>query len=173
MTTPEQPAAFFNPYAMPIDTEVAIALLADLQIRRAIERGEFDDVPGSGQPIDLSDSGDPDWWFKRLMRREGFVVLPSSIQLRKDDAALDALLDGCSSENEVRRELDDFNRRVIRARYDLSGGPPLVTMPRDVDAAVRAWADRRAARAAAARERRLAHEAGHEPHPRRWWRQHR
>lgn len=47
MTYREQPAAFFNPYAMPIDTEVAIALLADLQIRRAIERGEFDDLPAA------------------------------------------------------------------------------------------------------------------------------
>ncbi|WP_136041641.1 MULTISPECIES: DnaJ family domain-containing protein [unclassified Microbacterium] len=153
MTYRQQPAAFFNPYAMPIDTEVAIALLADLQIRRAIERGEFDDLPGSGHPIDLSDSHDSDWWFKRLMRREGSVVLPSSIQLRKDDAALDARLDLCSGENEVRREVEEFNRRVIRARYDLSDGPPLVTMPRDVDETVRAWADRRAQRATDARER--------------------
>lgn len=147
MTDPEQPAAFFNSYAVPIDAEVAIALLADRQIRLAIERGDFDDLPGSGQPIDLSDSHDPDWWFNRLLKREGIVTLPSSIQLRKDDAALDAQLDRLSRESEVRHDVEEFNRRVIRARYDLSGGPPLVTMPRDVDETVRAWADRRAKRA--------------------------
>lgn len=143
MADPELPSRFFNSCAAPIDTEVAIALLADLQIRRAIERGDFDDLAGSGQPIDLSDSHDPDWWFKRLMRREGFIVLPSSIQLRKDDAALDAELDLLSRERDVRHEIEEFNRRVIRARYDLSGGPPLVTMPRDVEETVQAWADRR------------------------------
>ncbi|WP_406249365.1 DUF1992 domain-containing protein [Microbacterium sp. M] len=146
MVDPELPSRFFNSYAAPIDTEVAIALLADLQIRRAIERGDFDDLPGSGRPIDLSDSHDPDWWFKRLMKREGFIVLPSSIQLRKDDAALDAELDLLSRERDVRHEVEEFNRRVIRARYDLSGGPPLVTMPRDVEETVQAWADRRGRR---------------------------
>lgn len=153
MTDPGQPTSFFNPYAVSIDSEVAIALLADLQIRRAIERGEFDDLPGSGKPLDLSDSHDPDWWLKSLMKREGLVMLPPSIQLRKDDAALDAELDGLSREKDVRREIEAFNSRVIRARYDLSAGPPLVTMPRDVDQTVRSWAERRAERAAEARER--------------------
>lgn len=153
MTGPEQPSSFFNASAVPIDTEVAIAMLADMQIRRAIERGEFDDLPGSGRPLDLSDSGDANWWFRKLMQREGFVTLPSSIQLRKDDAALDAQLDRLFREADVREEVEEFNRRVVRARYDLSGGPPLVTMPRDVEETVRAWTDRRQKRAAATRER--------------------
>ena len=125
-----------GPYAVPIDADVAIALLADLQIRRAIDRGEFDDLPGSGKPLDLSDSHDPDWWLKRLMKREGLVMLSPSIQLRKDDAALDAQLDRLSSDKDVRREIEEFNSRVIRARYELPSGPPLVTMPRDVDQTV-------------------------------------
>ena len=154
MPDPEQPTAFFNPYAVPIDADVAIALLADLQIRRAIDRGEFYDLPGSGKPIDLSDSHDPDWWLKRLMKREGLVMLSPSIQLRKDDAALDAQLDRLSSEKDVRREIEEFNSRVIRARYELPSGPPLVTMPRDVDQTVRSWAERRARREAEVGERR-------------------
>lgn len=149
----ELPAAYFNAYAVPIDSEVALALLAEMQIRRAIKRGEFDDLPGAGEPLDLTDAHDPDWWLKRLMKREGFVVLPPSIQLRKDDAALDDLLDGLSSENDVRHELENFNARVIRARYALPAGPPLVTMPRDVEETVRAWAERRARRKAEERER--------------------
>ncbi|NLP84913.1 DUF1992 domain-containing protein [Microbacterium sp. CFH 90308] len=153
MTDHDRPAAFFNPYAVSIDAEVAIALLADLQIRRAIDRGDFDDLPGSGKPLDLSDSHDPDWWLKRLMKREGFTMLPPSIQLRNEDATLDARLDRLSSERDVRREIEEFNVRVVRARYELTAGPPLVTMPRDVDQTARSWAERRARRAAEARER--------------------
>lgn len=155
MTHPELPTAFFNPYAVSLDAEVAIALLADLQIRRAIDRGEFDDLPGSGKPLDLSDSHDPDWWLNKLMKREGLVMLPPSIQLRKDDAALDAQLDRLSTVKDVRSEIEDFNLRVIRARYELPVGPPLVTMPRDVDQTVRSWAERRAKRAAERERHRL------------------
>ncbi|GGD86081.1 DnaJ family domain-containing protein [Microbacterium murale] len=149
MTSPESipPLPFYNPAAFAFDTEVAIALIADMQIRKAIERGEFDDLPGSGEPRDLPDHHDPDWWLKSLMKRERIMMLPPSIQLRKDDAALDAELDQLSNDAAVRHEVEQFNERVIRARYQLPAGPPLVTMPRDVEATVAAWADRRATRA--------------------------
>lgn len=78
-------------------------------------------------------------------------VLPPSIQLRKEDAALDEQLDQLSNEVAVRREIEQFNERVIRARYQPPAGPPLITMPRDLEATVAAWADRRAARAEEAR----------------------
>lgn len=140
------PLPFYNPAAFAFDTEVAIALIADMQIRKAIERGEFDDLPGSGKPLELSDHHDPDWWLKNLAKREGLVMLPPSIQLRKEDAALDGELDELPNEAAVRQEVEQFNDRVIRARYQLPAGPPLVTMPRDVEATVVAWAERRAAR---------------------------
>ena len=56
----------------------------DLQIRRAIDRGEFDDLPGAGKPIEgLGAEHDPDWWLKSLVEREGIVVLPPAIQLAR------------------------------------------------------------------------------------------
>jgi len=39
-------------------------------IRQAIERGEFDDVPGTGEPI--PGAGTPDsegWWIRRWVQR--------------------------------------------------------------------------------------------------------
>ena len=156
MTDPHPPPAFFNHYAVAIDDEVAIALLADLHIRKAIERGEFDDLPGSGKPLPMPDRYDPDWWLKNLVKRERLVVLPPSIELRREDAALDDRLDEFWVEDDVRHEVEEFNRRVLRGRYQAPAGPPLVTMPRDVEATVAAWADRRAARAAEARARALA-----------------
>lgn len=139
----------------------------DLQVRQAMERGEFDDLPGTGKPIpDLGEHHDPDWWIKKLVEREKLALLPPSLQLRKEDAELDDRLDKLTREADVRQELEDFNQRVIAARYRLPEGPPLVTMPRDVDVTVAAWAARRGAR------RRSPGPAEESPRPaprRRWW----
>lgn len=165
---PELPAAFYNPYAIAFDADVTMALMADRQIRNAIERGEFDNLPGSGKPLDLPDHHDPDWWLKNLAKREGLAMVPPSSQLRKDDAALDDHLDQLPNEDAVRREVEQFNRRVIRARYEIAAGPPLITMPRDTETTVAAWADRRAARAEEAR-RRPGDEARARERPRRFF----
>ena len=128
------------------------------QLRIAMERGDFDNLPGAGKPIkDLGDQHDPDWWIKRLIEREKITgVLPPALQLRKDDAELDARLDRHTAESEVRRELEEFNARVMKARYTPVDGPPLVTMPRDVDAEVGQWRERMRARREAAQHRESA-----------------
>lgn len=133
----------------------------ELQLRRAVERGEFDNLSGAGKPIkDLGDEHDPDWWLKRLVEREKITgVLPPSLQVRKDDAELDGLLDPQPSERDVRREVEEFNQRVRRARIQPLGGPPMITQERDVDAEVEAWRARREARIAAQREQRAAERA--------------
>lgn len=142
----------------------------DEQIRVAMAKGDFDDLPGYGKPIkDLDGTHDPDWWLKKLIERENITgVLPPSLQLRKDDAELDHRLDTLLVEREARAEIEDFNQRVIRARYALQAGPPLITMPRDVEATIAAWRDRRAARARAARAE--ADTPPPAPRRRRWWR---
>jgi hypothetical protein len=146
----------------------------DLQVRQAMERGEFDDLPGQGKPIaDLGVEHDPDWWVKKLVERENIALLPPALALRKEDAELDDRLDAITAEREVRRELDDFNRRVVETRRQLQGGPPVITPLRDVEAEVAAWRDRRTARIEAQRiaARRAAAQAAAESAPRRrsWW----
>ncbi|MEP9382229.1 DUF1992 domain-containing protein [Nocardioides sp. KR10-350] len=144
----------------------------DLQIRQAIERGEFDDLPGQGKPIQgLDKDYDPDWWLKKLIEREQITgVLPPSLQLRKDDAELDDLLDRQRSEDEARALVEEFNERVIAARYGLPQGPPLITMPRDVEETLARWRERRAARAAEAEAALRRREAAEKPRRKRWWR---
>ena len=121
----------------------------DLQIQRAMERGDFDNLPGAGKPLgDLGSPYDRDWWLKKLIEREQITgVLPPALQLRKDDAALDGVLDREASEKNVRTTVEEFNRRVVEARRQLQGGPPVVTRTRDVDEEVRRWRERRRARA--------------------------
>jgi len=140
----------------------------DLQVRQAMERGDFDDLPGKGKPIaDLGDTHDPNWWIKKLVEREKVTLLPPSVQLRKEDAELDARLDKLNRESDVRRELEDFNTRVVAARYRTPEGPPLVTMPRDVEATVERWNARRAARRAQRPSAPATTPAG--GRRRRWW----
>jgi hypothetical protein len=146
----------------------------DLQVRQAMERGDFDDLPGAGKPIaDLGETHDPNWWLKKLVEREHIAVLPPSLALRKEDGELDGTLDRLSTEAEVRRHVIDFNERVVAARYRLPEGPPLVTMPRDIDEAVAEWRDRRTTRLAEQRrkasEERAAERATPQPR-KRWWR---
>ena len=96
----------------------------DLQVRQAMERGEFDDLPGRGKPIeDLGVEHDPDWWVKKLVERENIALLPPAIALRKEDAELDDRLDEITAESEVRREVEDFNKRVDRDPSAAAGRP--------------------------------------------------
>jgi Domain of unknown function (DUF1992) len=140
----------------------------DLQVRQAMERGEFDELPGQGRPIeDLGVEHDPDWWVKKLVERENIALLPPAIALRKEDAELDDRLDAITAESEVRREVEDFNKRVIETRRQLQGGPPVITAPRDVDAEVAAWRERRTARVEAQRAALAASRPA--PGKRSWW----
>jgi len=41
------------------------------RIEAAIERGEFDDLPGAGKPLESLDRPyDPNWWVRRWIERE-------------------------------------------------------------------------------------------------------
>jgi len=124
------------------------AAFIESAIQVAIRRGDFDDLPGAGKPIEgLGDHHDPDWWIRRKIETENLTGLgPPAILLRTEDRELDGQLDLLGREADVREVVEDFNRRVIEARRQLLGGPPVVTQPRDVDAEVAAWAGRRAAR---------------------------
>ncbi len=151
----------------------------DLQVQQAMERGEFDDLPGRGKPIpgigtDSADGWDPDWWVKSLIEREQITgVLPPALAIRKDDLELDGRLDKITTERDVRREVEEFNQRLHKAIYTPPTGPtapPVITQRRDVEAEVEAWRARRTARVEAQRvtlaEQRAADQAVRR---RRWW----
>ena len=154
--------------ALPENAEDRAAYI-ETSIQQAIRRGEFDDLPGAGKPLEgLGEHHDPDWWIRRKIERENLTGIgPAAFLLRAEDRRLDEQLDRLMRESEVRAVLADFNKRVVEARRQLLGGPPVVTPLRDVDAEVAAWNERRTARFAAASE----------PEPerprRRWWRRRR
>lgn len=118
----------------------------ELNIQMAIQRGEFDNLPGAGKPIEgLGRTHDPDWWIRQKIQNENITgIAPPVFQLRNEDSNLHTILDSLSSEAEVRQHLEGFNSRIRAARRQLMGGPPVVTPLRDVESEVEAWLERRA-----------------------------
>jgi hypothetical protein len=137
-------------------TMEARAQYVEITIQQAMRRGEFDDLPGAGKPLDLGRPNDPDWWIRRKIERERLTGLgPPALTLRTENAELDGRLDAMGTEQRVREMLEDFNNRVIHARRQLQGGPPVVTPTRDVEEEVQNWRARRAERFRAREDARL------------------
>jgi hypothetical protein len=123
----------------------------DRQIREARERGEFDNLPGTGKPLgDLGDPNDPDWWVRNYIKREKLDIsgaLPTPLALRKEAASFPESLADVRSEDQVREILEDFNHRVKidRLRPAVGNLPPLLARTVDVDEVVEAWRELRSA----------------------------
>ena len=154
---------------------------ADRAIREAMERGEFDDLPGSGKPLPpLGDPNDPLWWVRGLAEREQLDftgALPPAIALRKEAAGFPESLLDLRSEESVRKVLEDFNKRVRKDRLRLpEPGLPQVLAPTvDVEALVAQWRDLKAAEASRQEaEANATTQPGHTSSAgasrRRWWR---
>ncbi|MCA2224090.1 J-domain-containing protein [Nonomuraea aurantiaca] len=116
----------------------------DRQIREATERGEFDNLPGSGKPLpDLDKPYDEMWWIKQKVRSEGLSMpLPPTLALRKDAQEARAEAVGARSETEARRIIEEINARIREAIRTGLQGPPLNLMPYDVERVVSEWRDR-------------------------------
>jgi hypothetical protein len=120
--------------------------LVDRQIREAQERGEFDDLPGSGKPLrSLDQPYSEDWWLNDLVEREkiGSHALPPALALRKEAQDLMASLSARRSEAAVRDAVADYNERAVQAMRTPQRGPAAVIHPLDVEEVVRAWRSRR------------------------------
>ena len=119
------------------------------QIRQAQERGEFDNLPGVGKPLDLGNPDDPDWWIKRFIAREGIDTsqpLHPTLALRREAKTYPAALADIRDEAQVREIVRDFNRRVVedRLRPVRGAAMPPVAPRLDVQEMVDAWRELRA-----------------------------
>ena len=114
------------------------------QIREAQERGEFDNLPGAGKPLQGLDDPDPDWWVKKMMAREGLDAsdaLPPVMLLRRERASFPESLVDVRTEEGVREILRDYNARVIdeRRRPVVGKASPVWAPTVDVDEMVEQW----------------------------------
>jgi hypothetical protein len=117
----------------------------DRRIREAEEAGQFDNLPGSGKPIPgIDDPPDDNWWVKQKLRDEGLSVVPPVLEVK---LALERTLEELpqmASEVEVRRRLEEINRRIREAVSSPAAGPAVVLVPVDVERVVNEWRRRKA-----------------------------
>jgi len=122
----------------------------DAQIDAATAAGEFENLPGHGQPLeDLGEADDPLWWAKKLLRREGLSVLPPALQIRARVEKTLESLGALESEAAVDEAVEALNAEIRRLNSRATGGPPTRQAPLDRDEVLARW---RAARAAATEE---------------------
>jgi len=146
-------------------------------IREAQERGEFDNLPGAGKPLeDLGDTDDPMWWLRRYAEREQLDMtgaLPPALQLRKEAASYPEALADLRTEAAVRHVLEDFNARVRRERLRPPdrGMPQLLAPTVDIEVMVDRWRALRAASQPAHGDPPVR--SGEARARRRWWRRRR
>jgi Domain of unknown function (DUF1992) len=118
----------------------------DRQLREAAERGEFDNLSGTGKPLpDHGQEYEDDWWVKDWLQREGATagVIPPTLALRRDVEDLEEKVDRLRTEPEVREHVAELNERLRKAWVGLMDGPPVALPPRDADAVVAGWRRRR------------------------------
>jgi hypothetical protein len=135
-------------------------------IREAQERGEFDDLSGTGKPLPpFKGQNDENWWVRGLIEREHLdmtAALPPQLALRKEAQQLPARILQESGEARVRELLEDFNARVRELWRRPMDGPVVVVRTVDVERLVGQWRTTRASAWPALRP-----EVGPEPpHPR-------
>ena len=110
-------------------------------VREAIERGEFDNLPGAGRPLPgINGREDENWWVKSLLEREQLPMpLPTSLALRREVADLPQTLADVPDERTVRDIIEDLNRRIRDSHRRRVDGPPIVVKPVDVEQTVTDW----------------------------------
>jgi hypothetical protein len=137
----------------------------DKQVREADERGEFDNLPGRGKPIEsLGKPRDEMWWVRQKLEREQLSFLPTALQLRKDAELVLAKAAQAPSEQKVREIITELNDRIVAA-VRAPHTPPVTMLPYDVDEIIEQW---RANRPPPAPD--PEPEPAPVPNRRRWWR---
>jgi hypothetical protein len=117
-------------------------------IREAQERGEFDNLAGTGKPLrNLTGSGAHDWVSRWVQREDLSAVLPPELALRKEAEQIVDTVSELRTEEQVRAAVEELNRRIREMRLRPSSGhnrgPESFLRTVSADRVVREWQERR------------------------------
>lgn len=95
--------------------EGVIARIAEQRIRQAMERGELDDLPGKGAPLNLAEEDRVPEELRlayKVLKNAGYV--PPEIELRKEIVQVEDMLADCLDERERYRQIKKLNFLVTK-----------------------------------------------------------
>ena len=94
-----------------------IGAIAERRIQEAQERGDLDDLPGAGRPLDLPDMSHvpPELRMAYTILRNA-NCLPPELKERKEIQKLADLLDACEDERERVRQMERLRFLILRTR---------------------------------------------------------
>jgi hypothetical protein len=89
--------------------------IIEKRIQEAQERGEFDHLPGCGEPLKIEDDGhipeDLRLAYKILKNAD---CLPPEVQLRKEIRQMEDMLENIPDEKEKYRQIKKINYKIMR-----------------------------------------------------------
>jgi len=119
----------------------------DQQVAAAERRGEFENLPGKGKPIEgLDQPYDHDWWLRQKMKAENLEYLPPALELRRDIHVAVEKLWTLKRADAVRAQVRVINGRIAKANREVTSGPASTLAPLNEAAVLETWRQRRAGR---------------------------
>ena len=94
---------------------IALQKLVEKRIKEAQERGEFDNLPGHGEPIQIEDDShipeDLRLAYKILKNAD---CIPPELQLKKEIRQMEDMLEGIPDEKEKYRQIKKINLKIMQ-----------------------------------------------------------
>ena len=113
---------------------------AERQIREAQQSGQFDGLPGLGDPIPGIDEPLHDnWWIRDKLRRENIQALSPVLEARLETERLLEALSSIRTETELRRRVNALNEKIRKAHFSPIPGPSDGIRELDVEQIVERW----------------------------------
>lgn len=114
--------------------------LAERRIREAQVAGEFENLPGFGQPIPgIDEVLDENWWVKAKLRREQIQALPPIMEARLARQRLLESLAELPNLAAVRDRVAALNDQIRRAHFSQIAGPADGVLPLIEEEVIAAW----------------------------------
>ncbi|MFI7657792.1 DUF1992 domain-containing protein [Micromonospora parva] len=120
----------------------------EAKIQGAIQRGEFDGLPGTGKPIPGRGTPyDEAWWIKSFLEREALpsdLLLPTSLQLRRRIEQVPDEVRDLPTEQSVRDFVGQLNVQIVAWLRFPDDGPRIAVRPVNTEDVIRRWRAERA-----------------------------
>ncbi|EGL83366.1 DnaJ-like, subfamily C, domain-containing protein [Caldalkalibacillus thermarum TA2.A1] len=92
-----------------------LSQIAEEKIREAMKKGEFDNLPGQGKPLNLEDLSRVPEDLRagyKLLKNAG--VLPEELQMQKEIINLQSLIECCYDNEQKAKMKKELNEKMLR-----------------------------------------------------------